>query len=127
MYYPGEEKLVGLDVLKLYRGENVIRQDPEDIDLDQWLDKGELTELPEEPLGEAQRRSCELSVDRRDPDISPEPELVIQVIPEDPEEVPPEWNEVPDLMMEDQDLQPATEGAIKRKIDEVARRWRKMR
>ena len=57
MYYPGEEKLVSLDLLKLYRVEDVIRQDPEDIDPDQWLDKGELTELPEAPLGEAEMRS----------------------------------------------------------------------
>ena len=35
-------------------------------------------------------------------------------------EVPSEWNEVPDLMMEDKDFLPATEGAAKRKIDEVA-------
>ena len=57
MYYPREEKLVSLDVLKLYRGEDVTRQDPEDIDPDQWLDKGELTKLPEAPLGEVERRS----------------------------------------------------------------------
>ena len=35
-------------------------------------------------------------------------------------EVPPEWNEVPDLMMEDEDIWPAYKGATKRKIDEVA-------
>ena len=40
-------------------------------------------------------------------------------------EVPPEWNKVPDLMMEDEDVRPATEGAAKRKIDEVAWRLRK--
>ena len=133
MYYPGEEKLVSLDVLKLYCGEDVICQDPEDIDLNQWLDKGELKELPQAPLVKAERRSQEPSVDRRDPEIPPEPELEIQVIPEDPKEIavregvhkriqaqihhedmvaeatkeemleiPPEWNEVPDLMMEDE-------------------------
>ena len=42
-------------------------------------------------------------------------------------EVPPEWNEVTDLMMEDKDVRPATEGAAKRKIDEVARGQRKWR
>ena len=57
VYYPGEEKLVSLDVLKLYRGEDVICQDPEDIDPDRWFDEGELTELPEAPLGEAEMRS----------------------------------------------------------------------
>ena len=40
-------------------------------------------------------------------------------------EVPPEWNKVPDLMMEDEDVLPATEGAAKRKIDEVAQGQRK--
>ena len=40
-------------------------------------------------------------------------------------EVPTELNEVPDLMMEDKDVQPATEAAVKQKIDEVARWWRK--
>ena len=40
-------------------------------------------------------------------------------------EVPPEWNEVPDLMMEDKDVWPATETAVKRKIDEVAQGLRK--
>ena len=42
--------------------------------------------------------------------------------------VPPEWNEVPDLMMEDKDIRPTTLAAVKRKIDEVVRgrrKWRK--
>ena len=129
----------------------MIRQDPEDIDPDQWLDEGELTELPEAPLGKAERRS-------RQPSVDQEPELEIQVTHEDPEEiavregvhkriqaeihhedkeaeamveemlkVPPKWNEVPDLMLEDKDIQPATEGAAKQKIDEVARGQRKRR
>ena len=42
-------------------------------------------------------------------------------------EVPLEWNEVPDLMMEDKDVQPATETAVNWKIDKVARGWRKGR
>ena len=56
MYYPEEERLVSLDVLKLYRGEDVVRQNPEDIDPDQWLDKGELTELPEVQKAKAEER-----------------------------------------------------------------------
>ena len=68
MYYPREEKLVSLDMLKLYHGEDVIRQDPEDIDPDRWLDKSKLTELPEAPLGEAEMRSQELFLDQRSPD-----------------------------------------------------------
>ena len=65
----------------------MIRQDPEDIDPDRWLDKGKLMELLEAPLGEAEMRSREPSLDGRDLEIHPEPELEIQVIPEDPEEI----------------------------------------
>ena len=63
----------------------MIRQDPENINPGRWLDKGELTKLPEAPLGEAWMRSRDSLVDWRDPKIPPEPELEIQVIPEDPE------------------------------------------
>ena len=52
VYYPGEEKLVSLDMLKLYWGEDVVRQNPEDFDRDRWLDEGELTELPKVPREE---------------------------------------------------------------------------
>ena len=55
MFYPGEEKLVSLDVLKLYRGEDVVRQEPDDVDPDRWIDEGELTELPKVSLGERER------------------------------------------------------------------------
>ena len=86
VYYFRVGKLVSLDVLKLYFREDVIPQDPEDIDPDQRLDEGELMELPEVPLGEMEMRSWELSVDdRRGLEIPPEPDLEIQVIPEDPE------------------------------------------
>ena len=50
------DRLVSLDVLKLYRGEDVIRQNPEDIDPDPWLAEGELTELREVPRTEAEER-----------------------------------------------------------------------
>ena len=40
---------MSLDVLKLYRGEDVVRQNPKDIDPDRYTDDGELTELPEMP------------------------------------------------------------------------------
>ena len=87
MYYPGEEKLVSLEVLKLYLGEDMICQDPEDRDPERWLDKGELMELPESPLGEAEMRSREPSGNQRGPEIPLEPYLEIQVIPDDPEEI----------------------------------------
>ena len=51
-----EERLVSLNVLKLYRGEDVNFQNPEDIDPDQWLDKEELTEILEIPRAEAEER-----------------------------------------------------------------------
>ena len=34
LYFPGEERLVSLDVLKLYCGEDLILQNPEDVDPD---------------------------------------------------------------------------------------------
>ena len=52
VYYPGKDKLVSLDVLKLYLGEDVVCQEPADIDPDLWVDEGELTELPEIPVRE---------------------------------------------------------------------------
>ena len=36
VYYPGEERLVSLYVFKMYRGEDIICQNPEVIDPDQW-------------------------------------------------------------------------------------------
>ena len=40
-------------------------------------------------------------------------------------EVSPEWNEVPFLMMEDEEVLLEAEGYTKRKRDEVALVWRK--
>ena len=48
VYYPREEKLVSLDVMKLYRGEDVICLYSEDKHPDQWLDEGKLMELRDE-------------------------------------------------------------------------------
>ena len=36
-------------------------------------------------------------------------------------EVPPEWNEVPDLMMEEEDVFPEATGSTKRRRDEISR------
>ena len=68
-------------MLKLYHGEDVVCQEPEDIDPDRWLDKRELTELPESPLREAERGNIEQLADQR----NPEPAIEIQIIPEDTE------------------------------------------
>ena len=57
-----------------------------------------------------------------------EAEAAAEAVVEEMLEVPLEWNEVSDLMMEDDDVRPATEAAAKRKIDEVTqgrRKWRK--
>ena len=110
-------------MLKIYCGQDVIHQDPEDIDPDRWLEEGELTQLTEEPLSKAQKRSRQLSVDWRDPEISQEPELEIQVIPEDPEQIAVREGvhkriqvEINHEDMEDKDIQPATEGAAKQEL-----------
>ena len=42
---------MSLDVLKLYCGEDVVQQEPKDIDPDRWLEEGGLTELPEASPG----------------------------------------------------------------------------
>ena len=128
VYYPGEEKLMSLEMLNLYPGEDVVRQEPPDVDPDRWIDEGELTELPKVSLGE---RVMETRQHPVNPEITAEPVLEILVIPEDPEEmaaregiyeriqaeiyhenkereawaeemleIPPEWNEVPDFNME---------------------------
>ena len=68
LYYPGEESQVSLDVLKLYWGEEVIPQNPEDIDPYGWLDKGELMLLPEVP-----RERAEVGV-RKQPEDQRRPE-----------------------------------------------------
>ena len=86
MHYPGEEKLVSLDVLKLYRGEDVVRQEPKDVDPDGWVDKIELTELLEISLRGGERVYMETGTGPKSPVRFAEPALVIQVIPEDLEE-----------------------------------------
>ena len=68
MFYLGEERPVSLDILKLYLGEDVICQNPEDIDPDRWLDKGEFMELPEISIEEAKDSGREPSEDRRGPE-----------------------------------------------------------
>ena len=65
VYYPGEEKLLSLDVLMLYRGEDIVRQEPADVDPDQWADEGELTEIP---VGDGDRVLQEMSMDPVNPE-----------------------------------------------------------
>ena len=42
-------------------------------------------------------------------------------------EIPPEWNEVPDLILEDGDILPENMRPEKRRRDEISRGWRKRR
>ena len=46
---------------------------------------------------------------------------------EEIKEVPPEWNEVPDLMMEEEDILPEDTGSNKQRRDEISRGQRKRR
>ena len=141
---------MSLDVLKLYRGEEVVRQEPEDVNPDGWEDEGELTELPEIPLRGRERVYMETVPDPRSPEIPAESTIDFQVIPEDPEEmavreglhkriqaemhhenkeiearaeetleIPLEWKEVPDLMMEEGDILPEDMTPDKLKRDET--------
>ena len=85
VFYPVEERLVSLEVLKLYRVEEVIRKNPKDIDPDRWLDKREFKELPEIPLEEVEVRVREPLEDWSGLELYPEPDLDIPLLPEDPE------------------------------------------
>ena len=78
---------MSLDVLKLYCGEDVVRQEPEYIDPDGWVDKGELTEFPEIPLRGRERVYMEKVPGPRSPKIPAESIIDVQVIPEDPKEM----------------------------------------
>ena len=71
----------------MYRGEDVICQNPEDIDPDQWLDKGELTELPEIPRAEAEERVGNEAEALGIPEVDTGPYLEIPIIPEEPEAI----------------------------------------
>ena len=78
VYYPGEEKLVSLDVLKLYRGEDVVRQEPVDVDPDLWVDEVELTELGKKPVREVVLR--EMYIDPVNLAVLVAPEVDIPMI-----------------------------------------------
>ena len=75
VHYPGEEKLVSLDVLKLYRGEDVVQQEPADLDPDGLIEEGELTELPEIPFEEMDRLFVESRPDAVNLEVNLEPYL----------------------------------------------------
>ena len=58
---------MSLDVLKLYCGEDVARQEPEDVDPDRWLEEGELTKLPEASLRGRERIYMEPLAGKKEP------------------------------------------------------------
>ena len=57
--------------MKLYHGEDVVYQNLEDVDLDQCLDDGELTELLEVPREEAKVGVREQPEDQIRPELYP--------------------------------------------------------
>ena len=79
-YYPGEEKLVSLDMLKLYQGEDVFWQNLEDLDPDRWLDEGELTKLPEIPRYETEAETRDQPEDQGRQELPSEPTQDIPMI-----------------------------------------------
>ena len=87
VYYPREEKLVSLDVLKLYRGEDVVQQEPADVDPDGWVEEGELTELPEIPVGERDRLFMETRPDAVNLKVTVELDLEVPMILDNPEKM----------------------------------------
>ena len=74
-------------MLKLYRGEDVICQNHEDIDPDQWLDEGELTELLEVPRMEAEEMSGNEAEALITSEADNRPYVEIPIIPEEPETI----------------------------------------
>ena len=53
-------------MLKLYRGEDIVSQEPADLDPDRWTDEGELTELPEIPVVDRERVFREMGTRLKD-------------------------------------------------------------
>ena len=156
VYYPGEEKIVGLDVLKLYHGEDVIRQAPAEINPDLWIDEEELTELPEVPVED--REIVEPCLGPDNPAATEVQDSEVPMILDSPEEMelregiheriqaemhheareevvqaeerlesPPAWNEVEDLMLEDGEILVDDIRTGKRSREETFRGRRKRR
>ena len=75
---------MNLDVLKLYCGEDVVQQNPEDVDPDKYTEEGELTKLPEIPWREPERVYLETGMEVHVPEthFEPETEMDMQDTPE---------------------------------------------
>ena len=76
---------MGLDILKLYRGEDVVRQAPADIDPDLWVDEEELTELPEIPVEDGVIR--EMCLGPVNSEVIETPDTDVPMILDSPEEI----------------------------------------
>ena len=72
-------------MFSMYRGADLVRQKPEDVDPDRWLDEGDLTELPELPIEEVEVGIREQPEDQSRPELYHEPDLDIPILPKDPE------------------------------------------
>ena len=148
---------MSLDVLKLYRGEDVVRQYADDVDPDQYVEDGEFTVLPEVPWKEPERAYLETGYKAHVPEPPIEQEVGMDLV-DTPEDVaeregiheriqsemlneekekvvqaeemlepPPVWNEVPDLILDDGDILPEDLRPEKRKTEEISRAQRKRR
>ena len=56
-------------------------QEGGNVDPDQWLDEGELTELPEIPTEEVEVGVGEQPEDQKRPELDPGPDLDIPILP----------------------------------------------
>ena len=78
---------MSLDVLKLYRGEDVVQQEPTDVDPYGRGEEGELTELPEISARERDRVFMETRLDPVNLKMTAEPDLEVPMVLDDPEEM----------------------------------------
>ena len=64
-----------------------MHQEPAEVDPDRWTDEGELTELPEIPVGDGDRVLREMGMDPVNPEITAVPDLEIPMFFDGPKEM----------------------------------------
>ena len=79
--------MVSLDVLQLYCGEDLVQQEPADVDSNRWVDEGELTELLEISVRDRERVFRETRPDPVNLEMTAKQDLEIPMILDDPEEM----------------------------------------
>ena len=126
VYYLGEERLVGLYVLKLYWGEVIICQNPKGVDPDCWLEEGRRLQTPWCKCYQRSQKMWLEEKERRDTwknqgRATKEAEARVQ----EQMEPLPQWFEVPGLILHEENDEEMLEDTAKRKRDEVSRGWRK--